>query len=174
MGQPSGTLRMTKEDMKKWAVKAVVAGRSAIRAAEVDTTRVTDVPYCSECQAHVRWKRLGGILGVVLAAILYGVLGLLAGGLLFLFAWAGGLVEQNSTAAQVGIIGLSVAAGIALALAQLRWRPRAPLGRKHARDRESVEVARFNADEMVVRCHNDPFAAEVLAANPGSAYSRIA
>lgn len=114
---------------------------------------------------------MGGLLGVILSAVVYGVVGLLLGGVVWAFAWAGGFVEEGAEGPRYAIFGAGVAGGVALALSHLRLRPDEALGRSHARDKDSVEIVRFTAKQLVVRCHSEPFAAEVLRSNPASRYS---
>ena len=72
------------------------------------------------------------------------------------------------------IVGGCGAIGVGLGLGTSRWRPKGPIVRPHTREGDAVEIARFSEAELVVRCHNDGFAAKLLETNPGAAFSRSA
>ena len=166
MSPSSGTLEIRKEDLKRLAMAALIATKYA--AVGVRRSRALEVPYCSDCRNHVRWTRLGGMMGVVLAAIVYAVLGLLLGGLVWMTLQLAGTIEEEATLPLYLIVGGSMAIGAAFSLIHMRWRPRRSLERNHVRPGDNVEIAGFDEQATTLRCHNNRFADEVIQANQGA------
>ena len=139
-------------------------------------SRAVRVPYCKLCSRHVRWKRSGGWLGVVLHVPVNAFFGLLLGFFVAALAGAAGIGGADASLDHPSwlIVVAFVAGGVALALMTMRWRPQGPLGREHAREGDSLEIARFSPSEIVLRCHKDGFADKLREANPGSAFSNVA
>jgi hypothetical protein len=129
------------------------------------------VPYCGRCRGHVQWKRSGGWLGVVLHVPVNAVFGFVFGLLIALTLGAAGLVGETFDPSHPNwfIVGAGVTVGVALALRTTRFRPAGPLGPNHAREGQALEVARVSGSELVVRCHNDGFAARLIEVNRGAA-----
>ncbi len=180
---PSTTrLEVRKEDLKALALALssvalrAAAGKATGSAGLLRDSRAVKVPYCRMCSGHVRWKRSGGWLGVVLHVPVNAFFGLLIGFFVAALAGAAGIggAEFNVDRPNWLIIGAFIAAGAALGLATMRWRPRSPLGRSHASDGDAIQIVRFTGSEIVLRCQSDSFANKVLEANPGSALSRAA
>lgn len=176
LARSTTTIEVRKEDLAALAKAGLmaVAGRSG--AGLLRDSRAVKVPYCKACTGHVRWKQSGGWLGVALHVPVNAFFGLLLGFFVALLAGAAGLAGESASLDHPNwfIVGAFVAAGVALAAATARWRPRGPLGRSHAREGGGVEIARFTQAEIVLRCYNDGFAARLIEANPGSALSRVA
>jgi hypothetical protein len=166
MSPSSGTLEIRKEDLKRLAMAALIATKFA--AVGVRRTRAINVPYCSGCRNHVRWTRLGGMLGVVLSAIVYAFLGLLLGGLVWMTLQMAGTIEEKAKLPLYLIVGSAMAIGAALSLIHLRWRPRGSLARSHVRPGDALEIAGFDEQATTLRCHNNQFADEVIKANQGA------
>ncbi len=176
LARSTTTLEVRKEDLASLAKAGLLVAAGSSGGGLMRENRAVKVPYCKECSGHVRWKQSGGWLGVVLHVPVNAFFGLLLGFLVALLAGAAGLAGESASLDHPNwfIVGAFVAVGVAFALATTRWRPRGPLGRAHARDGGGVEIARFNQAEIVLRCHNDGFAARLIEANPGSALSRVA
>jgi hypothetical protein len=133
------------------------------------------VPYCGPCRGHVQWNRSGGWLGVVLHLPVNAVFGFVFGLLLALTMGAAGLVGETFDPSHPNwlIVGAGVAVGVALALRSTRWRPKGPLGRNHAREAQALDIARVSSSELVMRCHNDGFAARLIEMNRHAAELRL-
>lgn len=174
MRPSGGTLEVRKEDLKRLAVAAVLASDAGGAAASLRRKGATKVPYCQECRNHIRWGRMGGWFGLVLSVLVDGFLGFLAGaavcGILDIFAitW----YVQNPRLAPYLICGAGVLLGVAVALGNLRWRPKDGLGRRHAREKDAVEIVGLGRGSMDLKFHNNAFAEAVIQANPGAEYSR--
>lgn len=172
-GRSSTTIEIRKEDLASLAKAGLLAAAGSSGAGLHRQSRAVKVPHCDACSRHVRWKRSGGWLGVVLHVPVNAFLGLLLGMIVAILANAAGwvdtvdLLEPNWL-----IVGLFVAAGVALALATIRFRPLGPLGRNHARENIAAEIAGFNGQEIALRCYNDAFAQKLVEANPGAALAR--
>jgi hypothetical protein len=144
--------------------------------ARTDVTRVTSLrarwglvpPIRSGAVADLELTRLGGMLGVVLSAIVYAFLGLLAGGLAWMTLQLSGTIEEKAKLPLYLIVGGSMAVGAAISLVHLRWRPHGSLGRNHVRPGDAVEIAGFDEESTTIRCQNNRFADELIQANQGA------
>lgn len=165
------TVEIRKEDPGSLLTAAAMAAAGVGSAGLWRESRAAKVPYCAECSRHVRWRRSGGWLGVLLHVPVNAFFGLLLGVVVALMASAAGLFggDGNIDHPNCFVVGAFVAAGVAFALATLRFRPKGRLGRNHARDALAVEIARFTKNEIALRCHSDAFAAKLIEANPGAA-----
>jgi hypothetical protein len=152
------------------------AGKSTGGAGLLRDSRAVKVPYCTSCAGHLRWKRQGGWVGVVLHVPVNAFFGLLIGFFVALLVGAAGIggAELDLDHPNWLIIGPFVAGGVVLALMTMRGRPRGPLGRPHATEGDAVQIARFTGDEIILRCHNNRFAEKLGEANPGAAVSTAA
>jgi hypothetical protein len=113
-------------------------------------------------------------LGVFLLTLAYSFFAVMLGGL---FSSVLSLAAEDPRSAPSAAIpiGACVLVAVALAMAQVRFRPGRPLTPRHVLGgKDAVEIARFSSDSIVLRCHNNNFAAELIAANPGSAYAGAA
>jgi len=171
----STTMQIRKEDLKALATAAVLAAGGASGAGLWRESRAVKVPYCAECSKHVRWRRSGGWLGVVLHVPVNGFFALLLGFVIAVTASAAGLFGGDGDFDHPNwfIVWGFVSVGVAMALWTIRLRPKGPLGRNHAREKMAVEIARFTKNEIALRCHNEAFAAKLIEANPGSVPSRM-
>jgi hypothetical protein len=60
-------------------------------------------------------------------------------------------------------------------MARVRFRPGRPLTPRHILGgKDAVEIEGLSSHSIVLRCHSNGFAAELIAANPGSAYAGAA
>lgn len=174
------TLEIRKEDLKALALALssaavrAAAGTSTGGAGLLRESRAVKVPYCKACGDHVRWKRAGGWLGVALHVPVNAFFGLLLGFFVATLAGAAGIggAEFSLDHPNWLIVGVFVAGGIAMGLMTMRWRPRHPLGRRHASEGDALQIARFTGSEIALRCQSDPFADKLREANPGSAISK--
>src|SRR5262245_33746294 len=179
LAKATHTLEVRKEDLKALAVALTVGamraagGQSAAGAGSLRDSRAANVPYCPSCSGHVRWKRSGGWLGVVLHVPVNAFFGLLLGFIVAALVGAAGIggAVLDLDHPNWFIVAAFVGGGVALALMNLRWRPQGPLGRLHAREADGLEIARFTGSEVVLRCHNDRFAEKLRQANPGAAFA---
>lgn len=168
------SLEVSKEDLKRLAL-AVAAGAAISSdggptslARRLRSRRALQVPYCSVCSKHVRWARMKGWVGVGLSMVVNAFFAALGGVLLHTFLSFAAEDEKSAPSLAV-VVGLCVLTGVAIALAQVRLKP-AALDRRHVPGgRDAVEISSFNGETMVLRVHNDMFAAELLRANPGAA-----
>lgn len=174
LGPSTTTLEVSKEDLKRLAL-AVAAGAAISSdggptslAGKLRSRRGLQVPYCAPCAKHVRWARMKGWVGVVLSVVVNVFFGLLGGGVLYLLLSVAAEDEKSAPTAGL-VIGACVAVGVAIACAQLRLQP-STLDRRHIPGgKDAVEIASFSGSTIVLRIHNDAFAAEVVRANPGAA-----
>ena len=165
-------LRITKRDLGRLGLSAVLDAAGAQGAALLQRTLHIDVPYCKECTKHIDWKRVGGYSGLLVGWFVSLIFAGFAAMILYVMADIAGLswMERYPRAAPYLFAGLAAAAATANILWHARHRPRGPLAREHAREDLAVEVMAFTSKATTMRFYSDAFAGAAMIANPEARY----